>query len=194
MRARRKHACQLHCCQSKCRRRRGAWPWLEQSDSFVFDHVLDVASKFSSCVPQLANRAQLSSRKAKRLAWDGATPHWESSVRPFVFVHHAPRTHTPRTSRSCRKSHFKYPSALAILNNQAGIAVSARTCANTRSSFSAVRLSSSSWLPLTLAPTRAAGGVGKSALTVRFVNDSFLEHYNPTIEGAVQKLSSVGYR
>lgn len=27
-----------------------------------------------------------------------------------------------------------------------------------------------------------AGGVGKSALTVRFVNDSFLEHYNPTIE------------
>ncbi|EKM57898.1 uncharacterized protein PHACADRAFT_251819 [Phanerochaete carnosa HHB-10118-sp] len=27
-----------------------------------------------------------------------------------------------------------------------------------------------------------SGGVGKSALTVRFVNDSFLEHYNPTIE------------
>lgn len=29
-----------------------------------------------------------------------------------------------------------------------------------------------------------AGGVGKSALTVRFVNDAWLEHYNPTIEGA----------
>lgn len=28
-----------------------------------------------------------------------------------------------------------------------------------------------------------AGGVGKSALTVRFVDDQFLEHYNPTIEG-----------
>ncbi|KIP10977.1 hypothetical protein PHLGIDRAFT_84090 [Phlebiopsis gigantea 11061_1 CR5-6] len=27
-----------------------------------------------------------------------------------------------------------------------------------------------------------AGGVGKSALTVRFVNDAWLEHYNPTIE------------
>ncbi len=29
----------------------------------------------------------------------------------------------------------------------------------------------------------AAGGVGKSALTVRFVKGEFPEHYNPTIEG-----------
>ena len=29
----------------------------------------------------------------------------------------------------------------------------------------------------------AAGGVGKSALTTRFVNDTFLSNYDPTIEG-----------
>ena len=29
-----------------------------------------------------------------------------------------------------------------------------------------------------------AGGVGKSALTVRFVQDVFLENYDPTIEGS----------
>lgn len=29
-----------------------------------------------------------------------------------------------------------------------------------------------------------AGGVGKSALTVRFVRDEFVENYDPTIEGA----------
>jgi hypothetical protein len=29
----------------------------------------------------------------------------------------------------------------------------------------------------------AAGGVGKSALTVRWVRDVFLETYDPTIEG-----------
>ena len=34
----------------------------------------------------------------------------------------------------------------------------------------------------------SAGGVGKSALTVRFVNDNFLEHYNPTIEGKTLSL------
>ncbi|KAG6819586.1 hypothetical protein H0H93_010470 [Arthromyces matolae] len=28
-----------------------------------------------------------------------------------------------------------------------------------------------------------AGGVGKSALTVRFIKDVFVEHYDPTIEG-----------
>jgi GTPase SAR1 family protein len=28
-----------------------------------------------------------------------------------------------------------------------------------------------------------AGGVGKSALTVRFTQDIFLENYDPTIEG-----------
>lgn len=31
--------------------------------------------------------------------------------------------------------------------------------------------------------TYVAGGVGKSALTVRFVQDIFLENYDPTIEG-----------
>lgn len=31
--------------------------------------------------------------------------------------------------------------------------------------------------------TLSAGGVGKSALTVRFVQGSFLDSYNPTIEG-----------
>jgi GTPase SAR1 family protein len=30
-----------------------------------------------------------------------------------------------------------------------------------------------------------AGGVGKSALTVRFVRDVFVENYDPTIEGAM---------
>ena len=37
-----------------------------------------------------------------------------------------------------------------------------------------------------------AGGVGKSALTVRFVNDSFVDHYNPTIEGTTL-CSALGY-
>lgn len=37
---------------------------------------------------------------------------------------------------------------------------------------------------ISLAHAAPAGGVGKSALTVRFVKDSFLEHYDPTIEGA----------
>jgi len=31
----------------------------------------------------------------------------------------------------------------------------------------------------------AAGGVGKSALTVRWVRDVFLETYDPTIEGTL---------
>lgn len=31
--------------------------------------------------------------------------------------------------------------------------------------------------------TTAAGGVGKSALTVRFIRSIFLDHYDPTIEG-----------
>jgi hypothetical protein len=30
-----------------------------------------------------------------------------------------------------------------------------------------------------------AGGVGKSALTVRFVRDIFIENYDPTIEGTL---------
>ncbi|KIK63212.1 hypothetical protein GYMLUDRAFT_242257 [Collybiopsis luxurians FD-317 M1] len=32
-----------------------------------------------------------------------------------------------------------------------------------------------------------AGGVGKSALTVRFIQDKFLEHYDPTIEEAYRR-------
>lgn len=38
--------------------------------------------------------------------------------------------------------------------------------------------------PLPCSPGRVlAGGVGKSALTVRFVNNIFLSNYDPTIEG-----------
>lgn len=29
----------------------------------------------------------------------------------------------------------------------------------------------------------AAGGVGKSALTCRFIRNEFVDNYNPTIEG-----------
>ena len=33
-----------------------------------------------------------------------------------------------------------------------------------------------------------AGGVGKSALTIRLVTDNFLEEYDPTIEGVLDEL------
>ncbi|KAG8213173.1 small GTPase superfamily [Butyriboletus roseoflavus] len=36
-----------------------------------------------------------------------------------------------------------------------------------------------------------AGGVGKSALTVRFVQDIFLEDYDPTIEEAYRRIVDV---
>ena len=35
------------------------------------------------------------------------------------------------------------------------------------------------------------GGVGKSALTIRFVSDKFLDEYDPTIEDLYQKNTMV---
>lgn len=36
-----------------------------------------------------------------------------------------------------------------------------------------------------------SGGVGKSALTIRFVTDNFLEDYEPTIEDSYRKLATI---
>lgn len=38
-----------------------------------------------------------------------------------------------------------------------------------------------------------AGGVGKSAITIRFINGQFLEEYDPTIEDSYHKKSEVEY-
>ena len=67
----------------------------------------------------------------------------------------------------------------------------ARLCTVTGQSSLEVRsLSHSRQFSLPRSLSRiSAGGVGKSALAVRFVNDVFLSNYDPTIEGLL--LSSV---
>ena len=115
---------------------------------------------------------------AEREAWDGATPDSESSVgRRSVLsssallllpIHaHPPLTTTSRFSfqaaRDRRSTKAMREYEVVVLGGEL---------------VPCLRRYSRAHL------LREAGGVGKSALTVRFVNDAWLEHYNPTIEGS----------
>jgi len=50
-------------------------------------------------------------------------------------------------------------------------------------------MSLTGFITAALSHNLAAGGVGKSALTVRFVQDVFVETYDPTIEGTSPRQS-----
>jgi hypothetical protein len=66
------------------------------------------------------------------------------------------------------------------------VSVTARlshSCENSMLLFSEVRIIFTRRGYLLIYTCIPAGGVGKSALTVRFVRDVFIENYDPTIEG-----------
>lgn len=98
---------------------------------------------------------------------------------PFYANHINPTLHSPISASSQLPDHCCWPGSAyaAVAQVQRG---RSRGCVYSR-------LIVGSYANLTRS---AAGGVGKSALTIRFHRNVFIEQYNPTIEGAYRATSS----
>lgn len=111
--------------------------------------------------------------------------HNVNSIRTNLYLseQHEPRnerTHSirPFLCRACHQTHEESPTTRLSVKFSPGV------CANLMQSYLEVRiyfiyLSWRVWRFIIL----TAGGVGKSALTIRFGKNLFIEQYDPTIEG-----------